>query len=427
MPDSFTTPSGYRVLRADELPSVIATAGDAALHLGGSAAQWHAKEVSDGNMNAVYRLEGPSGSIIVKQALPYIRVIGESWPFPVTRIAFETEALKYHQRIAPQFVPTIIHSDDALGLLVMEDLRHHRVARHAFVDGRTFPHFARQMGAFLAHSLYYSSDFHLSTPEKKALAASFAGNAHLCQTTEDVIFTGPYADRELNRVTAGNETIAAELRADQDLKRAASEMKYVFRTKSEALIHGDLHTGSVMVTEDDTRVIDAEWALHGPMGFDLGALIGNLFLAAISQPGHATAENDRDEAAEWMLQAAADVWEHFSARFLRLAEEDASEFFAPDVLSSADRQAIVAGHLRSVLADAIGFAGAKMIRRIIGISHVEDFERISDVPLRARLESHALRTARRLLLERNDLTSIAEAIAILREEALETSADRVRP
>ncbi|MER0237832.1 S-methyl-5-thioribose kinase [Fulvimarina sp. MAC8] len=419
MPELFPVPAGYRILHTAEIASVVAPVSDLARRLGGKPVDWRATEVSDGNMNAVYRLEGRTGSIIVKQALPYIRVIGESWPFPVSRITFETEALALHLRIAPQFVPAILHTDESLGLLVMEDLRHHKVARHAFVDGRTFPHFPRHLGEFLARSLYFTSDFHLLTPEKKTLAAKFAGNAHLCQTTEDVIFTGPYGERELNRVTPGNEAIAAKLRTDPDLRRAASEMKLAFRTKSEALIHGDLHTGSIMVTETDTRVIDAEWAFHGPMGFDLGALIGNLFLAAISQPGHATPDDDRSKFAEWALQAAADVWEHFSNSFHRLAEEEDTQFFPADILTTSDRRVVIAGHLNSVLADAIGFAGAKMIRRIIGISHVEDFETIADVPARARLERHALRTARRLLIERRELMSITQAIAILREEAEE--------
>ncbi|EAU42588.1 hypothetical protein FP2506_07101 [Fulvimarina pelagi HTCC2506] len=368
-------------------------------------------------MNAVYRLEGPAASIIVKQALPYIRVIGESWPFPVSRIAFEARALGHHRRVAPQFAPELLHYDESLGLLVMEDLRHFRVARHAFVEGRTFPHLARHMGEFLARALYFTSDFYLTTPDKKALAADFAGNSHLCQTTEDVVFTGPYGDRVLNRVTPGNEAIVAELRDDGDLKQAAAAMKLLFRSKAEALIHGDLHTGSIMATEDETRVIDSEWAFHGPMGFDLGALIGNLFLAAISQPGHATALDDRTETASWALRAAADVWAHFSDGFQHLASDHESEFFASDVFSRIDRQAVIARHLDSVFTDMIGFAGAKMIRRIIGISHVEDFETIVDIPTRARLERHALRTARRLLIERQNVSSIQKAIEILQMEA----------
>ncbi len=38
------------------------------------------REVGDGNINFVYILEGPTGGLCVKQALPYVRIVGESWP-----------------------------------------------------------------------------------------------------------------------------------------------------------------------------------------------------------------------------------------------------------------------------------------------------------------------------------------------------------
>ena len=41
-----------------------------------------------------------------------------------------------------------------------------------------------------------------------------------------------------------------------------------------------------MATPGDTRFIDPEFAFYGPMGFDVGALVANLFLAYFAQPGH---------------------------------------------------------------------------------------------------------------------------------------------
>ena len=57
-------------------------------------------------------------------------------------------------------------------------------------------------------------------------------------------------------------------------------------TAAEALIHGDLHTGSIMVNQDETKVIDPEFAFYGPMGFDVGLLLANFFLGLL-QPGGA--------------------------------------------------------------------------------------------------------------------------------------------
>lgn len=43
------------------------------------------REVGDGNINFVYILEGPLGALCLKQALPYVRVVGESWPLTQAR------------------------------------------------------------------------------------------------------------------------------------------------------------------------------------------------------------------------------------------------------------------------------------------------------------------------------------------------------
>lgn len=66
-----------------------------------------------------------------------------------------------------------------------------------------------------------------------------------------------------------------------------------FSERAQALIHADLHTSSVMVTPQSTYVIDPEFGFYGPMGFDVGALIGNLILAYYAQDGHADQGNDR--------------------------------------------------------------------------------------------------------------------------------------
>lgn len=48
--------------------------------------------------------------------------------------------------------------------------------------------------------------------------------------------------------------------------------------------------------------------------------------------------------------------------------------------------------------DTIGFAGMKMIRRVVGISHVEDLDGIEDRPTKASCETHALALGRRLAM-----------------------------
>ena len=48
-------------------------------------------------------------------------------------------------------------------------------------------------------------------------------------------------------------------------------MKTAYMTHAETLIHADLHTGSIMLNETDTRMIDPEFCYFGPMAYDVAA------------------------------------------------------------------------------------------------------------------------------------------------------------
>jgi 5-methylthioribose kinase len=408
MTSDFCVPANYRILSLADLPQIAAEIPVVATALGGSPDRWRVTEVSDGNMNAVWRIDGPAGSVIAKQALPYIRVIGESWPFPVSRIAFEAAAMAQQAAHVGRYLPQLYDYQADLGLIFMQALTPHRVLRLGLVDGVIYPQLADHLGDYLARSLYFTSDLHLGTEAKADLTAHFTGNAHLCATSQDVIFTGPYHDAPLNRLTPGQEKLAATLRADPALKLAAAEMKHIFATKAEALIHGDLHTGSVMVTADDTRIIDPEWAFVGPMGFDIGAIIGNLLLAYFGQSGLGP---DRAAQEKALLTCIKGLWDSFATGFASLAQTETHDFLHPAMLDTDLRGRFVQTRINAIFADTLGFAGAKMIRRIIGISHVADFECISDIPTRATCEARALHLARALLLDRHQIGDIGMVIA----------------
>ncbi|MBV9318246.1 MAG: S-methyl-5-thioribose kinase, partial [Gammaproteobacteria bacterium] len=74
------TPSNYRILDTASVPAFIASLPEVHARLGGQARGWQVREVGDGNLNLVFIVDGPSASVCVKQALPYVRVAGSSWP-----------------------------------------------------------------------------------------------------------------------------------------------------------------------------------------------------------------------------------------------------------------------------------------------------------------------------------------------------------
>jgi 5-methylthioribose kinase len=388
--------------------------------LGPDRSKWIAREVGDGNLNAVYIVRGEAGSLIVKQALPYLRLVGDAWPLPLERSYFEYLALTEEAAHAGNLVPKIYHFDKAMAAIVMEYLSPHIILRKGFIRGIIYPQLADDLAEFAAQTLFKTSDLHLAAAEKKARMQIFCANTELCKITEDLVFTDPYRQAKLNRWTSPDlDEIAARFRRDTDLKMAVQRLKFKFLTAAEALIHGDLHSGSVMVTTGDTRIIDPEFAFFGPMGFDIGALIGNLLLAYFSQAGHESVPGKRDEYREWLLTLIEKFWNGFSSRFLVLwATNPAGDAFTGMLFDSPnDLRAIEAERhkfVSNLFEDSLRFAGAKMIRRILGLAHVEDLESIVDKRVRAICELNALALARKLVLDASSFDQITLVTAAAR-------------
>ena len=387
--------------------------------LGGKPADWRIQEVGDGNLNLVFIVRGSNNGIVVKQALPYVRLVGESWPLPLSRAHFEQRALREQAQHAPGLVPEIYHYDEALALIAMELLEPHIIMRKGMIQGIEYPQFAEHITDFMARSLFFSSDLALSAAEKKARMAVFCGNTALCKITEDLVFTEPYMLAENNRWTSPQlDADAQAIRTDSALKVGVSELKLKFLTSAQALIHGDLHTGSIMLTQTDTRVIDPEFAFYGPIGFDPGACIANLLLNYFSQDGHATAQDPRTDYQEWILQQVEAVWTGFDAKFRALWREQHQGDAYPQALFVDDAQAQALAqdrYMQNVFADALGFAGAKMIRRILGLAHNIDLEWIEDPEQRAQCERRGLRAGRELILNRAAIGSITAVSALARD------------
>ena len=65
--------------------------------------------------------------------------------------------------------------------------------------------------------------------------------------------------------------------------------------------------------------------------------------------------------------------------------------------------------------DSLRFAGTKMIRRILGLAHVEDLESIENRQIRAECELNSLSLARRLVLDASAFRQIDQVNAAARE------------
>lgn len=362
---------GYRPL---DVESVL---DFAAPHL--STRPERAEEIGDGNINLVFRVRAGEESLIVKQALPYLRIVGEGWPLTLERTRLEAEALALQWRLAPGRVPRLLGYDEVRRALVLEDLGGHEVLRRAMIERRELPVAFAQLGGFAARVLLGTSDLLLPAAEKKALFLRFH-NPELSAITEELVFTAPFCEAASNQIRPALEPYAARLREDRAAVREAARLRFEFKTRAEAILHGDLHTGSVMVSAQDTRAIDPEFACPGPMAFDTGKLLGNLalcFLAHRAQGEEAYAAR----IASW----AGEFWRSFceEARRLWPAREPWREPF-----------------LAKLLSDSARFAGAVMCRRTVGLAGVAELRGMKDEARRLRAEREALAGGAALLSAR---------------------------
>lgn len=365
------------------------------------------REIGDGNLNLVFHItdQNSDKSIIIKQALPYAKVVGESWPLSLVRARIERKILQEEYRLCPGMVPDVYHYDDDLALTVMEDLSDHVIMRKGLIDGASYPLFAQHIGEFMARTLFFTSDLGMNQQQKKEQQGRFV-NPDQCKITEDLIFDEPYRIAQNNNYETAIEDEAEALRTDEALHLEIALLREKFLTHGQALLHGDLHTGSIFVTSESTKVIDPEFAFYGPMGFDVGAVLANLLLHYVSLSGRYQDQSTRNERATELLDMVRDVWTEFDTRFRALW-----------TTALVDPMAKTPGYqdlyVQQLFRDTIGFAGAKMVRRIVGLAHVADIDTITDATEREHAQRKALAVGKALIKNNRHVNTIGEVLDLV--------------
>jgi len=415
----------YQPLTPESLPLRLNCVKAVTDQIGTDTYRWRVQEVGDGNLNLVFIVQSDVGSVIVKQALPYVRLVGDSWPLPLSRSYYEYHALTRQAARAPDKVPAVQYFDEVQALIVMEFLSPHHILRYSLQTGQIHETLGKTLGQFCANTLFKGSDYYMESTERKLDVALFSGNAALCDITESLVFTDPYYDAPMNRHTSPQlDGLVAHLRADDELKFAAQRMKFAFCSQAETMLHGDLHTGSVMVHGDDAKVIDPEFVLYGPMGFDLGMLTANFILAWCAQPGYATQDDNRQEYRVWIQSVITDVWHHFDQQFSVLWKNQRHGILYPaSLFEDQGHETILDKALQVELAriwtDAMGFCGCEMIRRTLGLAHIAEYDDIEEPEVRSFCEAAGLRIARTLLVDRHQLRSLADVFSLMQAHAPE--------
>ena len=374
-----------------------------------------AEEIGDGNLNYVYKVKSvknPNKAIIVKQAVPFLRCVGEEFPLSRERMTYEIRALKKFHNIFPNFVPKIYYSSEDMSLVAMQYLANHIIMREGLIDRVKYDNFSEHISTYMSATLFYTSSLALNSSNKRELISKFNGNSELCKLTEDLVFSFAFMEHETNdnANVKGNKK-ALELFADNEFKEKILTLKYKFMTQSDALLHGDLHTGSIMINQDETYVIDPEFAFVGPFGFDIGALLANL----INNYIHHVVVTKDEEFQSWLLNVTSEVLNKFQEKFLNYWDEHSdSALFVDGYLDNNFLRSYKQEFIKNILRESVGFAGAKMARRVYGVAGVAEIRGIEDKTLRAEAEVLALKISRKFVMNYEDINNVEEIMEIVK-------------
>lgn len=394
----------YFLMKADEVISYVKEKTD----FFDKEAELSCTEIGDGNLNYVFRvIDGKSDkSLIVKQAGDTAR-ISDEFKLSTNRIRIESNVLKLEGELAPGLVPDVYLFDDVMNCCVMEDLSDHTILRTALNEGRIFPKLADDLTTFMVNTLLLTSDVVMEHKAKKALVQDYI-NPELCEISEDLVYSEPFTDHNSRNdlFPANKEWIEENIYGDDKLRFEAAKLKFAFMTNAQALVHGDLHSGSVFVKEDSTKVIDPEFAFYGPMGYDVGNVVANLMFAW--SRAHVT--NADEKYVSWVEGSIKDTVNLFAEKFLASWKDNVTDIMAKE-------QGFDRWYLDSVLQDTASVTGMEMTRRIAGLAKVKDLTTIADEKQRVTAERICLSAAKQFILNSVDYKTGEQFLQVLKDSA----------
>ncbi|NLD52182.1 MAG: S-methyl-5-thioribose kinase [Clostridiales bacterium] len=364
------------------------------------------KEIGDGNLNYVFRVWDQSGhSVIVKHAGEALRISADM-KVSVDRNRIESEILQLQNVYAPGLVPEIYMYDTVMSACIMEDLSDHQLMRYALMEHKTFPRFAEDITTYMVNTLLMTTDVVMEHKAKKDLVKSFI-NPELCEITEDLVLTEPYMDlNSRNLVFPANQAfVERELYQDKALHLEVAKIKFDFMNNAQALLHGDLHTGSIFVKQDSTKVFDPEFAFYGPIGYDVGNVIANLIFAWDN--GHAAGNQ---AFCDWVLATIEEVVDLFVKKFLAAFDAHVTD---PMARVAGFKEAYLAG----ILSDTAAYTGTELNRRTVGMAQVKDVTTIQDPDKRAYAERLNILCAKDLIMNRAQFTKGSDYVAAIHRAA----------
>lgn len=300
------------------------------------------QELSGGISCRVLRVATEDGEVVVKQALPELRVAGP-WHADVARAEVEARFASVLAELVPGACPRVLATDPGAHAFVMTAAPAGSAPwKDALLAGHVEDDVAREVGRLLG-----------------LLHARAADRADL--RTE-------FADRGNFRSLRLEPYLAVTAEAHPDLAGRIAEVGGYLDGPGTTLVHGDASPKNILTTPDGRALlIDHEVAHWGRPAFDTAFVVNHLCLKAIHRPARA---GDYLRAVEALLEAYAEAAGDAGAAPaetalvlgpLMLARVDGR---SPVEYLDAERRALVRQLARGAVADRPDLS--ELLRRVAG-------------------------------------------------------------
>lgn len=222
------------------------------------AAGAHVDVLAGGVSSLVFAVRTPGLRVVVKQALPRLRVAQE-WRAAPWRSLIEARALQVLGRHTPDAVPPVLDIDEERWVVTIPEApAGHRTWKDDLLRGHADTAVAARLGDVLGV-------WHAATAGDLDVAREFGSTVVF-----DQLRTDPF-----------HRTVA---RTHPDLAGAIGRVVDRMQAGRRCRVSGDYSPKNVLLAPGTLWVIDLEVAHYGDPAFDLGFLLTHLMLKAVHRP-----------------------------------------------------------------------------------------------------------------------------------------------
>ncbi len=223
-------------------------------------------------MNLTLRLTTDTRSLILKQARPWVEKYPQI-PAPDSRALVETAFYETTTKRTPlrDAMPKLLASDPDARVLILEDLGEARDFTSLYSGERLADIDLEALVSYLAvlHQPWNELPRIFTNRDMRAL-------------NHEHIFRLPIAPNngiDLDAFTPGLQATSEPVKSDSAYVERVTELGKLYLSDGETLVHGDYFPGSWLRTADGVHVIDPEFCFIGAAAFDVGVMLGHLYLA----------------------------------------------------------------------------------------------------------------------------------------------------